>query len=51
MVEEVKYFMCFKHELERINEGLILRGIDASSIISITDGGVEVVVWYKIKNK
>jgi hypothetical protein len=51
MVEEIKHFMCFKHELERINEGLILRGIDASSVISITDNGDEVVVWYKFKNK
>jgi hypothetical protein len=51
MVEEVKHFMCFKHELERINEGLILRGTDASSVINITDNGDEVVVWYKFKNK
>jgi hypothetical protein len=53
MKQEIKYFICFKHELERINEGLIQRNIDANSVITITDNGDSVFVWYKfqIKNK
>jgi hypothetical protein len=49
MEQEVGYFMCFKHELERINEGLNLRNIDANSVISITDNGSEIIVWYNLK--
>jgi len=42
---QVEYFHC---ELERINEGLQNRNIDADSVISITDNGVWVSVWYRV---
>jgi hypothetical protein len=45
---QVKYFTCGKNELERINEGLQHRNIDADSVISITDGGDWVTVWYRV---
>jgi hypothetical protein len=45
---QVKYFTCGKNELERINEGLQNRNIDADSVISITDNGGWVTVWYRI---
>ena len=44
---QVKFFTCYKNELERINEGLQNRNIDANSVISITDNGEEVIVWYR----
>jgi hypothetical protein len=45
---QVKYFTCGKNELERINEGLQHRNIDADSVISITDNGDWVTIWYKV---
>jgi hypothetical protein len=45
--KQVKYFTCGKNDLERINEGLKLRNLDADSVISITDNGDSVTVWYK----
>lgn len=45
---QVKYFTCGKNELERINEGLQHRNIDADSVISITNDGDCVTVWYKV---
>jgi hypothetical protein len=44
---QVKHFTCRKIELERINEGLNHRKIDVKSVISITDNGDFVTVWYK----
>lgn len=49
--EKIKYFICSNHELEKINERLIIRGLDASSVISINNNGDNVIVWYKFKNK
>lgn len=43
----VKSFTCRKNELERINEGLQKRNIDANDIISITDNGSSVTIFYK----
>jgi hypothetical protein len=48
MKQEIKYFTCSKKELERINEGLKIRNIDANSVISITTSDDLVTVWYKI---
>lgn len=45
--KQVKYFTCGKNELERINEGLQNRNIDADSVISITDNGDLITVWYR----
>jgi hypothetical protein len=45
---QVKHFICGKNELERINEGLQNRNIDADSVISITDNGGYVTVWYRV---
>lgn len=45
--KQVKFFTCGKNELERINEGLQNRNVDADSVISITDNGDWVTVWYK----
>jgi hypothetical protein len=45
---QVKYFTCCKNELERINEGLQCRNIDANSIISITENENWVTVWYRV---
>lgn len=45
--KQVKYFTCGKNELERINEGLQNRNIDADSVISITDNGDWITVWYR----
>lgn len=45
--KQVKFFGCGKHELERINEGLQNRNIDADSVISISDNGDQVIVWYR----
>ena len=45
--KQVKYFTCDKNELERINEGLQNRNIDADSVISITDNGDWITVWYR----
>jgi hypothetical protein len=44
---QVKYFTCRKNELERINEGLQYRNIDADSVISITDNDDFVILWYR----
>ena len=44
--KQVKYFYCIKTELDRINEGLQKRNINADSVISITDDGDVVIVWY-----
>jgi hypothetical protein len=45
--KQVGYFICFKHELERLNEGLKSRNLNADSIISITDNIDYVTVYYK----
>jgi len=52
--KQVKYFTCGKNVScpnttlnERINEGLQNRNIDADSVISITDNGDWVTVWYR----
>lgn len=45
--KQVKYFTCGKNELERINEGLQNRNIDADSVISMTDNGDWITVWYR----
>lgn len=45
--KQVKFFTCGKNELERINEGLQNRNVDADSVISITDNGDWVTVWYR----
>jgi hypothetical protein len=51
MEKQIKYFLCRVDELERINEGLQNRNIDADSVISITNSGDCVIVWYKeVKN-
>lgn len=47
--KQVEYFTCGKNELEKINEGLQHRNIDADSVISITDNGDCITVWYKVK--
>jgi hypothetical protein len=48
MGKKIEYFSCLKSELERINVGLKARHIDADSVVSITDDGDFVTVWYKI---
>jgi hypothetical protein len=48
---QVKYFTCGKNELEKINEGLQHRNIDADSVISITDSGECVNIWYRVEPK
>jgi len=45
--KKVKCFTCLKYELERIDEGLNHRNLDADSVISITDNGDFVTVWYR----
>jgi len=45
--KQVGYFKCGKNELERINEGLKFRNLNADSIISITDNIDHVTVYYK----
>lgn len=44
--KQVKWFTCI--DIERINEGLQLRNIDADSIISIDNCGAYYMVWYKV---
>lgn len=45
--KQLKYFTCGKNELERINDALQNRNIDADSVISITDNGDWVTIWYR----
>ena len=51
MEKQVGYFKCGKNELDRINEGLKSRNLNADSIISITDNIDHVTVYYKQKNR
>ena len=51
MKTEISYYITRKIELHRINEGLKNRCIDADSVISITDNGDSVTVWYKVNIK
>ena len=45
--KRIGYFTCGKNELERIDEGLQNRNIDADSIISIIDSGSFLTILYR----
>jgi len=45
--KKVGYFTCGKNELERIDEGLQNRNIDAEAIISIIDSGSFLTILYR----
>jgi len=46
-VKELYYFTLGKLDMDRMNEGLRNRNIDADSVISIIDNGDYLTVWYK----
>ena len=45
--KRIGYFTCGKNELERIDEGLQNRNIDADAIISIIDSGSFLTIFYR----
>lgn len=45
--KRIGYFTCGKNELERIDEGLQNRDIDADAIISIIDSGSFLTLLYR----
>lgn len=49
-VKKIDWFSVREDELNRINEGLKNRNIDASDVVSIIKNEVEYIVFYKSSN-